>query len=61
MSCISTADMWNSPATTGQKPTPCEGITFTAVDDNRAVMFGGGNGKHGLMNDVHILFFPTMV
>ena len=36
-------------------------VTFTAVDDRRAVLFGGGNGDQGRMNDVYIIDLLTMV
>ena len=53
--------MWSCPATTGEKPPPCAGFSFTAIDDRRAVLFGGYNGKHGKMNDVYIIDLHSMV
>ena len=61
VSSISTAGAWSCPVTTGERPPPCAGFTFTAVDDRRAVMFGGGNREKGPMNDVYIIDFSTMV
>ena len=58
---ISTAGMWSCPATTGDRPPPCGGLTFTAVDDRRAVLFGGSNKEQGFMNDVFIIDLSTMV
>ena len=52
---ISTAGVWNCPATTGDRPPPCSALTFTAVDDRRAVLFGGRNGELGRINDVYII------
>ena len=61
VSSISTAGVWSCPATTGERPPPCSDFTFTAVDDRRAVMFGGRNGEKGEMNDVYIIDLSTMV
>ena len=61
VSSISTAGVWSCPATTGNRPPPCLGLTFTAVDGRRAVLFGGYNREQGLMNDVFILDLSTMV
>ena len=56
-----TAGVWSCPATTGERPPPCAGLTFTAIDDRRAVLFGGKNGDQGRMNDVYIIDLHTMV
>ena len=61
VSSISTAGVWSCPATTGDRPPPCAAFTFTAVDDRRAVFFGGNNGEQGLMNNVFIIDLSTMV
>ena len=61
VSSIPTAGVWSCPATTGKRPPPCSAFTFTAVDDRRAVVFGGRNIKQGRMNDVYIIDFHTMV
>ena len=53
--------MWSSPPTTGSWPTPRGAFTFTAIDSNRGVLFGGYNPEHGRMNDVHIINVQTMV
>ena len=58
---ISTAGVWSCPTTTGDRPPPCAALTFTAIDDRRAVLFGGNNGEQGLMNDVFIIDLSTMV
>ena len=55
------AGVWSCPATTGERPPPCSSFTFTAIDDRRAVLFGGGNGEQGRMNDVYIIDLHTMV
>ena len=61
VSSISTAGVWSCPDTTGDRPPPCSTLTFTAVDDRRAVLFGGFNGEQGRMNDVFIINLSTMV
>ena len=61
VSSISTAGVWSCPATTGDRPPPCHGLTFTTVDDKRAVLFGGYNKDQGFMNDVFIIDLSTMV
>ena len=55
VSSISTAGVWSCPATTGDRPPPCAGLTFTEVDVRRAVLFGGNNDEQGQMNDVFII------
>ena len=60
---VHTAGVWSCPATTGEKPPPCSHFTFTAIDDRRAVLFGGENGEQQgrRMNDVYIIDLLTMV
>ena len=53
--------MWMSPDTTGDRPPPCSAFTFTAIDDRRAVVFGGNNIEMGKMNTVYIIDIITMV
>ena len=54
--------VWSCPATTGERPPPCDALTFTAVDDRRAVVFGGYSGEHqSLLNNVYIIDLSTMV
>ena len=61
ISSISTAGVWSCPATTGDRPPPCSALIFTAVDDRRAVLFGGKNLEQERMNDVFIIDLSTMV
>ena len=56
-----TAGVWSCPATTGERPPPCSNFTFTAIDDRRAVLFGGYNGVRHQMNDVYIIDLHTLV
>ena len=55
------AGKWSSPPTTGPRPPPCSGFTFTAVNQRLAVMFGGWHPERGAINDVYIIDFSTMV
>ena len=52
---------WSSPPMTGPRPPPCSGFSFTTVDNNRAVVFGGYQPGRGYVNDVYILDFSDMV
>ena len=61
VSSISTAGVWSCPATTGDRPPPRSALTFTAVDDRRAVLFGGKNWEQERMNDFFIIDLSTMV
>ena len=61
LSSISTAGVWSCPATTGDRPPPCAALTFTAVDDRIAVLFGGFNGEQRPSNDVFIINLSTVV
>ena len=58
---VHTAGVWSCPATTGERPPPCAGFTFTAIDDRRAVLFGGKIGEQGRLNDVYIIDLHNMV
>ena len=48
-------EAWSCPATTGDRPPPSVGHYFTAVDDRRAVVFGGLTQDEDLLNDVYII------
>ena len=52
---------WSSPLMTGSRPPPCSDFSFTTVDNNRAVVFGGFQPGRGHVNDVYILDFKDMV
>ena len=52
---------WSSPPMTGPRPPPCAFFSFTTVDENRAVVFGGRQPGRGCVNDVYILDFSDMV
>ena len=52
--------MWISPETTGSRPPPCAGFTFTQVDSCRVVIFGGRR-REGQMNEIHILNMENWV
>ena len=51
---------WSSPETTGPRPPPCAGFSFTKVDLSRAVLFGGEQ-KRSRVNEVHILDMDNWV
>ena len=51
---------WSSPETTGPRPLPNAGFSFTKVDLSRAVMFGGRQ-RHQRVNEVHILDMDNWV
>ena len=53
--------VWSCPVTTGDRPPPCYGFTFTAIDDRRAVVFGGFNLEMRRMDTVYIIDLITMV
>ena len=52
---------WSCPATTGENPPPFGNFTFTTIDENRAVLFGGKNREQGRFNDIYIVDLNTMV
>ena len=58
---ITIIGMWKCHVTTGDGPPPCSALTFTAIDDRRAVAFGGQNRKIKKMNTVYIIDLITMV
>ena len=53
--------VWNSPATFGERPPPCSGLTITALNDWTAVVFGGYSANQHGMNDVYLIDLSTMV
>ena len=61
MSLTAYTGVWSSPVTTGDRPPPCSGFTFTAVDDRRAVVFGGFNRGVERINTMYIIDLITMV
>ena len=48
---LSCSDCWSPVCVTGSKPSPRAGHTLTAVDEKRAILFGGGDGEK-VLNDV---------
>ena len=53
------AGVWAVQPTTGDKPPPLCGHTFTKIDHRRAVVFGGDTGS--LTNDSYVLDTETWV
>ena len=57
--CLGT---WECPTTTGTHPPPCQGFTFTMIDEDRIVLFGGFQpATKRRVNDVYILNIHTKV
>ena len=55
---------WSSPETTGPRPPPCAGFSFTKVDLSRVVLFGGEQEKgrfQSHLNELHILDMDSWV
>ena len=53
---------WDCPTTTGTQPPPCQGFTFTKVDSERVILFGGFQpNTRRRVNDVYILNLQTRV
>ncbi len=51
---------WATPAVTGTSLPPCCDFTFTMIDDNRAVLFGGF-ARSEETNDIYIFNFHELV
>ena len=51
---------WSSPTISGTRPLPCNGFSFTWIDDHHAVLFGGRQHE-GRNNDVYIFDMTRMV
>ena len=60
--CFFLSGTWSSPAVSGERPPPCSAFTFTMIDDNHAVLFGGFQAPGPKeTNDVYILDLARMV
>ena len=58
--CVSfLTDTWTAQNTTGDKPPPLGGHTFTRITENKAVVFGGYSSD--LHNDTYVLDMDTWV
>ena len=55
------AGTWSSPIVSGTRPPPCSDFSFTMMDDNHAVLFGGYHSGKRKSNDVYIIDLTTMV
>ena len=49
------------PNSTGAVPPPCSDFTFTKINADSAVLFGGNHKGHGYANDVYIVNMRTWV
>lgn len=57
-----TSGTWESPTTTGSQPPPCQGFTFTLIDEDRIILFGGYQpATKRRVNDIYILNIHTKV
>ena len=41
MLLISSADTWSVPEITGTRPEPCADVTFTSIDKQQGIFYGG--------------------
>ena len=53
--------LWSSPSVKGSQPPPCSSFSLTVIDENQAVMFGGGSSVSIKSSKAYILHLPTMV
>lgn len=55
------AGTWSSPIVSGIRPPPCRYFSFTMIDDNHVVLFGGSRPEAGGTNEVYTLDLRRMV
>lgn len=55
-----TAGRWRVVGTTGLKPPPCAAFSFTRIDSQRVLLFGGRQQQQRV-NDVYILDLEMLV
>ena len=53
-------EMWTIPEPTGDKPTKLARNSLTMIDQQRAALFGGYDGKRG-HNETYLLDLETLV
>ena len=52
---------WSSPPITGTRPPPCADFSFTKIDEQHAVLFGG-QGQGGVVtNNAYLIDLKRMV
>ena len=51
----------SSPQVTGSRPPPCSAFTFTSVEPNRAVLFGGLQAEREQVNNMYLFNINTKV
>ena len=54
------AGKWSIPTTTGPGPPPCSYFSFTAINGDQAVLFGGRQSD-GRVSDCYLIDFVSMV
>ena len=57
---IPPADLWSVQATTGDRPPALNNLTLTKIDQHRAALFGGHDGRK-YHNDTYVLDMATWV
>ena len=53
--------IWEKLVTTGNRPPPLNGHTWTKIDASKAMLFGGQKDDGSCINDVYILSVDTRV
>ena len=52
---------WSSPPITGTRPPPCADFSFTKIDEQHAVLFGGEGQGDVLTNNAYLIDLKKMV
>ena len=52
---------WSSPPITGTRPPPCADFSFTKIDEQHAVLFGGYGQGRLLTNNAYLIDLKKMV
>ena len=52
---------WSSPPITGTRPPPCTQFSFTKIDEQHAVLFGGQGHGRLVTNNAYLIDLKKMV
>ena len=52
---------WSSPPITGTRPPPCAYFSFTKIDEQHAVLFGGQGQRYVITNNAYLIDLKKMV
>ena len=52
---------WSSSPITGTRPPPCRDFSFTKIDEQHAVLFGGQGQDYLVTNDAYLIDLKKMV